>query len=358
MLYLIIEREYGEFAWGRRSLRSLQEEVRKRRMTVPEIRSLEEIPRSDEEAYVVLMGSTEAWHHYYVREAGKRGIHPIALTCYVPVYMEEPFSSVMQDAQGGVSLAVNYLRSLGRRRLALLGVNPSSSSDSGIVRVFRYLKGNDDGIFENVDSVRNMFRRFERRIGEFDGVICTNDYVAIALVHYLQTIGVDPTSPRYVVGYGGLNLTHMCSPSITSVSDDMEHIGQAVISLYQLLVKNPTITSASVLLGKRLYIRETTGNEPWEGRKAGEGREILSGTNMFYQDEEIAEMAKLEVLLCRCDETDLAVIECLMNDDTYAAIAEKCFISETAVKYRVQNMKAICGLPSREALVGFFRKIF
>ena len=60
----------------------------------------------------------------------------------------------------------------------------------------------------------------------------------------------------------------------------------------------------------------------------------------------------------QCDETDFAVLQCLMRGDTYAATAEKCFVSETAAKYRVKKMEGMCGVDSREELAAFLREFF
>ena len=69
-------------------------------------------------------------------------------------------------------------------------------------------------------------------------------------------------------------------------------------------------------------------------------------------------MARMESLLHQCDETDHLIIKCLVQNLPYAEIADHCFISETAAKYRVKKMESICGVTSRSKLIAMLKKYF
>ena len=318
--------------WCRRSLRSLYDEVRKKRLSLREITSIEQIPETDEEAGVLLIGGTETWFRYNVALSNCKGHYPISMTNRAQSFSDEPVSSVTMDFGDGVRLAVNYLHSLGRHNLALYGVNPHSSSDPAREAIFQYLTGRGDDVYRLESNMEQMFRSFLPRAGEYDGVVCVNDYAAVSLVRNLRQAGFDPTQKPYVVGFGNMKLTEQSSPSITSVTDDYEHFGRAAISIYNLVVREKSISSVNIQLHCRLIIRQTTGNRPYENQPPLEKLDELDDTNNFYQDAEVTEMARVESLLHQCDETDRMIIKCLTLNAPYAEIAEKCYISETAAK--------------------------
>lgn len=358
MLYLLIEKEFADLPWCRRSLRSLYDEVRKKRLSLHEITSLEQIPESDKEAGVLLIGGTETWFRYNVALANSKGHYPISMTNRAQSFSDEPVSSVTMDFGDGVRLAVNYLHSLERHNLALYGVNPHSSSDPAREAIFKHLTGRDNDVFRLESNMEDMFQSFMAHLDEYDGVVCVNDYAAVSLVRNLRQAGYDPTQNPYVVGFGNMKLTERSNPSITSVTDDYEHFGRAAISIYNLVVREKSISSVNIQLHCRLIIRQTTGNRPYENQPALKPLEELDDTNNFYQDPEVTELARMESLLHQCDETDYLIISSLTQNAPYAEIAEKCFISETAAKYRVKKMEAICGVTSRTKLIAMLKKYF
>lgn len=358
MLYVRTEEEFKSYPWCRRILRGLGDEARKKRVPLQEIGDTAHIPRQDQEAAVLLIGASEAWIGREALRANAHGAHPIALTNRQPAGRDGALSAVMMDIPDSMRLAVEYLRGLGCERLALYGVNPNSTSDPWRAQVFERLTGGRGGVFVNEGSLQQTFERCRSRLESCDGVICASDYAALSLVRRLGQVGGGRPGSPYVLGYGNLFLSRLSSPSITSISDDYEHFGRAALSIYHLVAREKTVCAVNILLHSRLHIRETTGNRPCAGGRRGQEAAPQRPRNLFYEDGEISRMAKLETLLGQCDETDFAVLQCLMRGDTYAATAEKCFVSETAAKYRVKKMKGMCGVDSREELAAFLREFF
>lgn len=136
-------------------------------------------------------------------------------------------SSVKMDIHSSMELAVDYLRTLGRERLALFGVNPSASSDLWRARRFGELTGREGDVFFLGASVAEIFDRFYEKIHCYDGVICASDYAAVSLVGRLREKNYAIPEKLYVVGYGDMFLSRLYRPSITSISDDYESFGKA-----------------------------------------------------------------------------------------------------------------------------------
>ena len=68
-------------------------------------------------------------------------------------------------------------------------------------------------------------------------------------------------------------------------------------------------------------------------------------------------LANLETMFNECDETDFMLLHLLPQELSYSVMAQQCFISETAAKYRVKKMQKLCGAYNREELTELIRNI-
>lgn len=348
MAYTLLEERFLPYPWCQRLLRGLNEEARKKRVEITQLEDLDERPASP--GCVLLIGATRNWVNTMAEKARTVGLHPIVMTNRQPGTSPFPVSSVMMDIQGSMQLAVRYLHALGRDRLALYGVNPLASSDPWRAERFELLTGRPDDVFFCSDSFDDLYRRFRAVIESYDSVICASDYAAISLVRHLQQDGYPIPEKLYLVSYGNMLLSQLTHPTITSISDDYEQFGRAALSICSLIEKNPGISTVNIQLHCRLNIRETTENRPFP-EPAGDETADPVLVNRFFEDPEISDLARLETLLQQCDEIDMALIQQLLNGDSYAQMTEKSYISETAVKYRIRKMEKTCGVGTRTELV-------
>lgn len=358
LLYLIVEKEFTDFAWCKRSMRSLYDETRKKRLSMKEIQSVDQIPESDKRAGVLLLGASENWFNYHAARANDLGHMPISLCSHVIPPADDTFSTVTMNLRNSICLAIDYLHSLGKCNIALYGVNPHSTSDPERANIFTHVTGRDAHIYKLTSSYEELFARFFGQIHEYDGIICANDYAAVSLVKHLKNRNVPAEEFPYIIGYGNMQLTEITSPTITSISDDYEHFGRAAVTIYNLLSKEPSLATINIQLHSHLHIRETTGNQPYEPER---GERILlpdMEPNLFYFDDEVSGMSRMEAMLNQCDETDRQLIRGILNNLSYAEMAQESFISETAAKYRVKKMESFCGVSSRHDLLQYLKRYF
>lgn len=349
MLYYIVEERYRDYQWCRNSLKSLLDEVKKRRLSIEEVPRIEDISPEDVSPVVFVLGATSEWTENTIHNASLHHVCPISMSTRGLSAIGDTFSAVSMDINGCINLGVNYLRSLGRERIALYGVNRDSTSDPYKALVFSRIFGSDDNVFYIDTDYAAMFEKLRSRLPEYDSIICCNDYAAVSLVTKLKSIGVNPTKDVYVVAIGDAYISRLCQPSLTTVSDDYEHFGTAAMSIYGIMRRQEFISSMDIRLKTILHVRETTGNEPYvpiEMQTAPPAKDH----NLFFADEEVSHLHRLERLFNECDETDFQIIESFMQNNTYAYIAEQCYISETTAKYRIGKMKDICGVSSRAEL--------
>lgn len=348
MLYLIVEKQYRDFPWCQRSLKSLLAESKKKRLPLHEIERMDAIPAEDGEAVVLLLCSSEGWLEQRIAETSARNARPIALynrggkpNCIC--------SAVTMNLHGSMQLATNYLYGIGCERLALYAVNSESTSDPARMDSFLDLtRARREDCFMMEHSFADTYRAFSPHLREYDGVICTNDYAAASLLHNLKLSGEGPAP--HIIGFGNMDICSFFRPTITSISDDYEHFGAAAMSIYKTITRNEYVTTVEISLGVQLHVRESTGNLPYRAPSHPRVSPREERQNPFFQDYDVERMRKMEILFNRCDEIDREILHHLEHDRSYAAIAEQSYISETAVKYRVKNMEALCGVNSRAEL--------
>lgn len=351
MLYYMAEEDYRAFPWFQRSLKSLQATARKKRMEVREIDSVEAISPEDDAAALVLLGSSEHWMECCIAAADARNVRPIVLSNRYKRVSAAAYSTVTMDIYATMNLAIDYMRGIGCRSLALYAVNPASTSDPFRRETFLGLGGGaPEDVFTLTGSFSSLFQEFRARMDSYEGVICTNDYAAASLLQNLRRSDVPRERWPKVIGFGNLDISSFFRPTITSISDDYEHFGDAALAIYRMVMRDKYVSSVDVTLGSGLIVRESTGNlspaSPGNSfRPASEDRE-----NLFFQDGDINRLRRIELLFNQCDDLDLEILRHLQKDRPYAAIAELSYVSETAVKYRIRNMCAVCGASSRAEL--------
>lgn len=354
MVYMMIEELFLPYPWCRRTLQGVYEESRRKRTTVREISSFKQLKPGGK--CVLLVGASENWINAMAQEAKRAGLHPIALSNRHTMPSGQSISSVMMDLHRSMQLAVDYLHGLGRRELALFGVNPSASSDSWRVQRFVELTGRSEHIFALQPTMEDAFRRFHASVEKYDGAICASDYAAVLLIRRLCELGHPVPERLYVVGYGDMFLSRLSSPSISSISDDYESFGRAALSICNLVEKNETVSVINIHLNGRLHIRESTQNRPYAPASLAPAQSELP-ENGFFHDPQIADMARLELLFDQCDEVDFSLLYQLLQGASYSSMAQQCYLSETAAKYRVKKMQKMCCVDSREALAQYIQRI-
>lgn len=356
MVYLLVEEKFAQYPWCQRILRGLYEEARKKRTEVQEVHSPEEPPEGW--GFILLVGASEQWVDCAAVCSKNRGLHPVVLSNRQNNPLGASCSSVVMDIHGSMRLAVDYLHSLGRQELALYGVNPYATSDPWRVKRFQDLTGRSEHIFYSKDSLEALWGQFYPVIDRYDGVICASDYAAVSLARRLRQVGYALPQKLYMIGYGDMNLSRLFTPSITSISDDYESFGKAALSICSLVEKADAVSTINIHLHSRLYTRDTTENRPYQGDYGMVSECKSPSENKFYSDAEISDLATLETLFNQCDDVDFALIQLLLKNAPYSTMAQECFISETAAKYRVKKMEKICGVPLRDGLIHHLNTFF
>ncbi len=338
--------------WYLRTVSSLKAEARKKRINLTFSTELSSLSTSSEGKAVIFVGAGEHWMRRAVVEAKKQGKHPVVLANLPADIFGSGVSSVSFDFCYSMRALFSDLSARGRGRAALYAVNPSSVTDLSRKDAFLSAEGQTSDLFYNRGSLHTCFEDFFRvhQSSPYGSVVCCNDFAAISLIKNLRTRGVDPASLS-IVSYGDTILANCFSRYISSVV--LNHTGgsQLAFVIADCIEKNETINSMTIKTGWEILHRQSIDDTlplplPAEEPPADRDHE-------FYSDPELQSMMCVENLLLACDETDLAILKLIMEGKKRSEIEEACFLTETAVKYRIRKMKEICSVDSREELRTF-----
>lgn len=353
MLYYLIENKYRNFPWCHNSIKSLLDEAKKRRISIKEIHN-NKYPKADKNSIVFILGGTTNWVENSIQKAIENNYYPITMANRMLVPNGDNFSSVSLDIPMATKIGIDYLYSLGKNKIALYGVNDNSTSDPIRESVFVKITGMKTDVYRFKNSYENMFNSLKKNISKYDAILCCNDFASFSLLYNLKKIGIKVPQDIYIVGMGLANMTKISHPSITTLSDDFQHFGNVAMNIVKNLKTNNYISSMDIRLPAKLIIRESTDNKPFKQNKKKRNT-IKETNNPFFEDKTVSNILKLEILLENCDDIDYKIISFIMNNDTYSYIAEKCYVAETTIKYRIKKMKNICGVKSRSELSRFLR---
>lgn len=215
-----------------------------------------------EGALVSPFGPLEPW----LQRLRGRGI-PVVLVDAVDERGALP--SVSFDDVGGGRLATEHLLENGRRRLAFVGAR------DGVRQVRDRLDGarlavgaHDDATLELIWTERttsDLGRRFGEQLAARDprdrpdGVVVSNDHLAIGLVHGLVSRGVRVPEDVAVVGYDDIEFAAISAVPLTSVRQPAREMGRTAAEMLLARIAGAAGgETAGVVYRPELVVREST----------------------------------------------------------------------------------------------------
>lgn len=351
--YAIGEPEYEASNWYKSIFDGLINEKRQKRISLCVINSADELDSIDVgcEDAVFVIGSESEWLENTTAALAERfDNRVVVLGNHTRGTTDVSYSVVTADISSDVRMLVEYLISIGKTRIALYGINPSSTSDSYKKTAFLSFGFSERDLFYNSGSLGDCYERFICHKEEYDAVICVNDYAAISLIKRMgeRRIAITALGASKLASYTPVSITH-------TYRDYRDYAG-AGIDLARLLVKNPTISSVEVLLRGGFSTGDSTDNLAFDTNASHPIRRSTRGDERFYSDSEICEMIAIENMLERADNEDMEIIASLLAGATYESIAQSRYISTNGIKYKLKNIYEMCASSGRGEFEELVRK--
>ncbi len=169
--------------------------------------------------------------------------------------------------QGGFN-ATEHLLQLGHRRIAFIG-DASEHSPEFLQRYQGYAKALlhhnmvlDPTLQRTANSTEEAgYRGIDQLLSEqvrFDAVFAASDLIAIGVIKRIQEQGLRVPEEIAVVGFDDIQLAQLSSPPLTTVRQDPQLAGQALVhGLLQQIQQQPT---ADITIPTELVIRSSCGS--------------------------------------------------------------------------------------------------
>ena len=355
--FMMIEPEYAGTHWCEQCVQGIRQEAARGKGVVEEIpagdaAALRRIAAS-ERPLMILVGSLVNWMTDAARALNALGIHGL-MTASAPPDAHLEASAISLDYHQAIFDLFWYLEQMGRARVALFGVHPNSINDlikrQAYVDYLRDKQDRPSAIFENLGDLSRACQQLYQRIDEFDAVICSNDIIALKLQGDLKARGVPVPEKLRLASIGETRLSQLTRPRIITAALNFQDIGHNAVRLYNILRRNPAITSLQVKMRGAVTGGEQLGPPP-HVLPAASGPAAPPEQRSFYADADVERIFRLENLIAHCLPIDFAILRGLARGDSYRLMAETHYTSENAVKYRVKRMLELAQCDRKETLL-------
>lgn len=356
-LLVLCEPAYKNSAYCDIKIRGITDEASRRRIQPEFYVDLNEFDRAagkyGRDSSVILLFDSLVYLRAAIEVILRHDLHLILSANQIDLDIPCAFSMVGSDNDFAMRTMLDYLKRCGKKKIALVAVNPYSSNDCMRAKMLaRYADERAHRVFYIEKTSGECFDEFVAVQNEFDAAICTNDLSAVCLSERLKSCE-RRGEKLFILSYTDTVLARVYGEGITSMTTEFYKCGRDLVSMH-FNRKKYGFESSRTLIPTEIKVRGSTDNIPY--RPSGSlPRPILPPTDGAAppapQLSSIrmtpGEAGKIERVLSASDLVDLKLIFCLVCDYSYERMSEFCFVSGDTAKYRIRKIKQILKVSSK-----------
>jgi LacI family repressor for deo operon, udp, cdd, tsx, nupC, and nupG len=222
-----------------------------------------------EQRFAGLIIVTELMHHKKIYELKQEA--PVVSIGKIGESLEVPYVAINDKEIS--KKAVNYLISLGHRRIAFLSGPLTIANEkerfNGYIEALQEnnLKIDPALIYEGNIIVKNVFKEgyslintILRETSDITAFFITSDYVAFAAIKAITDLGKKIPRDISIIGFDNLPITEFSRPALTTVSQDKRTIGYKSIETLLEVIKGGK--PCNTIVDANIIVRESTGEAP------------------------------------------------------------------------------------------------
>ena len=359
VIYLLVEPVNILPIWFSRVLDGLRQNSIKNRYNLHQLSGIGELDELDHvPATVIVLCSQTGWTQHMVRELKARRIMPLLLGV-IPEQFGYGVSGIMFARQGLIEKLMDYFVDCGRRKIALTGVNHASSND--VVKVEGFLKKakklglplTENDVYYVDTDIDNSIIACVNNAEKYDGVICSNDYIAAVLMAQAWEKGIRIPEDLFVVGMGDTLIGRYTQPTLTSTSnDEFYEMGCQAINMWRVITDNPYLSNMTITVSTDIIPRGSTAFMTPRQDNFDFPHEEAPAITIGVQNQVIR---SLENCLRGCDEIDEKILRAVLEGKSNEQIEDDLFLARNSVYYRLKKLYQVANVSNRTELKKLFK---
>ena len=361
-VYLLVEPSIMTPIWHANSIEGLKKSAAKQKRTVCQISSVEELDDRDMPLALVLISTNNDWTSKAIESCRQRNIRPILIGC-MPSKFGEDVSGTMYSSKSSVQELLQYFVGCGRKHVAMMGINENSTNDTlkreAFLSTARQLGlpiSAKDIYCSNKDAT-NSLELFFDNIGQYDGVLCSNDYMAANVLSYCAQNHISVPEQLYVSGLGDTLLCRYTNPTLTSATRSYVQTGVQAFNIWKQLNGDPSLFAIVVVVQCEIKPRGSTGYSPLprhnETMTIPRPQPTMPVGSVL---QEVNAVKSLEYCLANCDQMDIRIIKGIIQGVSVEKIAEEQYISVGTARYRLKKIYTAANVSSKTEFVELFHR--
>ena len=357
-VYLLIEPAQAAPIWFLCMEDSLRKSCQKKRLSLVRIDELQKLDRlSEKPISVLVVCSQNNWTQHVVNELQRRHIMPILLGV-VPSLFGESVSGIIMARRIFIEKVMDYFMDCGRKRMALVGVNRNASNDN--VKVEAFLQNSiamslpatqEDVYYIDSDIVNCVDKCLKAK--KYDGVICSNDYVAATLLAQAASMGVNVPGDLYVIGLGDTMIGHYTQPTLTTTTyDEYFEMGRQAINIWHIFSENPALNSIIISVNTEIIPR---GSTAFAAPRSKAPHLPASNPPSITIGNANQVMRNLENCLRSCDSLDIQILHAILAGQGNEQIENSLYLAHSSLHYRLKRIYQLANVENRGELEKLFQ---
>lgn len=354
---VIVEPAFRPSSWCRQTLSGMYAEAKKKKYTLYLLGCQDslsdELNKLSSPRIAIVVGTSITFVPDVLQKLEALNIQAL-LVNYDNFSLSASHSVVRMDYVNAMQRLLGYFSSLGKSRIALLGINTNSSADTLKEQYFLATQNSPDPqrhVFRNNGSIRECIHTFLPHAHQYDALLCANDLVAVAALGCLREAGLRVPDDLMLAGFGESILAQKVSPAITTVTLNHEELGRQAVMLFSYLYRQSKHISATIKVESHICVRASTGGLLSTPDTLSSVVHKAAASIDFYQDPDICNLLAIEDFCLTLDDLDQRILYQLAEGETLERIADRCHISLSTIGYRLRGMQSRCGVSSRQELI-------
>jgi DNA-binding LacI/PurR family transcriptional regulator len=179
---------------------------------------------------------------------------------------QKNIANIRVDYRKGMRKIVEYLHSLGHKRMAFAGhhsrLEPINERKKTFLEtVARVSPGAQVQVVsgsDGLDGGREAAKELLHSGFHPTAIVCVNDFMAVGVLRELRDQGIQVPEDISVTGFDNIKLSEFCSPALTTVDIPREKIGKQIFEILVPEHSSNGRTGQEILIDPELIVRKST----------------------------------------------------------------------------------------------------